>query len=47
MFIPVLKLVLSMFPAPIQLFVLAVVGFLAVIVVFKVVAFVLDCIPFL
>lgn len=47
MFITVLRLALSLLPAPVQIFILGVIGFILVLVVFKVVAFVLDAIPFL
>lgn len=47
MFFSILKLVLGFFPAPIQLFVLGLLGFFAILIVFKIVAFVLDSIPFL
>lgn len=47
MFISVLRLALSLLPAPVQIFVLGVIGLILILVVFKVVAFVLDAIPFL
>lgn len=43
----VLKLALSLLPAPVQLFVLGVIGLILLALVFKLVAFVLDSIPFL
>lgn len=45
--ISALRLCLSMFPAPVQAFVLGLLAIFAVVVVFKIVAFVLDSIPFL
>lgn len=47
MIFSIFKLVLGFFPAPIQLFVLGVLGFFVILIAFKIVAFVLDAIPFL
>lgn len=45
--IAVFRLALSLLPAPIQVLILGIVGFLILIIVCKIVAFVLDMIPFL
>ncbi len=45
--IAVLRLVLSILPAPIQLFILGLIGLILLLLVFKFIAFVLDSIPFL
>lgn len=45
--IAALKILLAFLPAPVQAFVLGVLGLVLVVVVFKVVALVLDSIPFL
>lgn len=46
-FITAFQLVLSIFPGPVQTMILAVLAILAIIIVFKLVAMVLDAIPFL
>lgn len=46
-FITAFQLLLSMFPAPIQTAILAILAVLAIIIVFKIVAMVLNAIPFL
>lgn len=40
------QMLFGFFPAWFQVFVLAVLAFIVVIIVFKIVAFILDCIPF-
>lgn len=46
-FFTALRLLISLLPAPFQLFILAVLGICLFVTIFKVVAFVLDSIPFL
>lgn len=45
--ITVFRLAISFLPAPIQAFILGVLGLMLLVLVFKFVAFVLDSIPFL
>ncbi len=45
--IATLKLAISFIPAPIQVMLLAIIGLLVVIAVFRLIAMVLDAIPFL
>lgn len=46
-FITAFRLVLGIFPTPIQVAILAVLAVLAILLVLKIVAMVLDAIPFL
>lgn len=45
--VQVLKLCLSIFPAPVQAVILGIVALLVVVSVFKIIALILDSIPFL
>lgn len=46
-FITAFRLVLSIFPASIQVAILAILAILAIVIIFKIVSMVLDAIPFL
>lgn len=43
----VLRLCLSIFPAPVQALILGIIGLFVIFAVFKIIAMVLDSIPFL
>lgn len=45
--IAALRLVFSVLPAPVQLLILGIIGLLVLIVVFRIIAMVLNAIPFL
>lgn len=47
MLIQMFVLALAFLPAPVQVLILAVFAFILLFLVFKLIAFVLDCIPFL
>lgn len=42
-----LLLALAFFPAPVQIVILAIFAFVILFLVFKLIAFVLDCLPFI